>query len=145
MAVTTTLIGRDTTGGALATAAVRPSGSLAVAPPVDDESATIVMGTDDIPVTAIKPRAGLEILVTGVILTTSRDVGTNGATVDIYHAAVEGSTDTSEMVLQLVDVAKNTAVPVTAMRRRVPVGRFVLGKTNDDDCTATLLYHYEAV
>ena len=144
MAVPVMLMGRDSSGGAPAQVAVRPNGDLAVGPGADSLIKVVTLDTDDAAVEAIAPQAGKVIIVTASIVTTNRDVGVNGATIDVYYATTASSTDTANLLLQLVDFAKNSALAVAGDRIRVPEGNFVIAKTNDNNATVTLGYHYEA-
>lgn len=144
MAIPVILRGRATSTGTTAEVAVLPSGALAVGQADDDLSKSATMSVDDTPVEVIGPQAGREILVTGALISTNRDVGVNGATVDVYYVEDVTSTDTTNLLIQVVDFAKNSAVATTPISLRVPIGNYVVAKTNDNSATASLFYHYEA-
>ncbi len=131
--------------GSMAELVVRKNGA-ALTGRLDDEAALLSMTVDDTPVTdaGMHHRAGFNIVVTGVIITTGKDVGVNGANVDIYYAESVTSTDTTNVILQVVELASQLAVNATPMQIVVPPGNYVLGKTNDNSCAASVQFHYEA-
>lgn len=108
-----------------------------------DLSTTALLEADNTVVEVIAPRAGQVVVVTSIIVSTNRDVGVNGATIDIYYAEANDSTDIANLLLQLVDFPKNNAISIVSIQLRVPPGNYVLAKTNDDNATVVLFYHYE--
>ena len=141
--ITTRIRGRCLDGG-MADLVVRKNGA-ALTGRLDDEAALLSMTVDDTPVTdaGMHPRAGFNIVITGIIITTGKDVGVNGANVDIYYADSVTSTDTANAILQVVELASQLAVNATPMQIVVPPGNYVLGKTNDNSCAASVQFHYE--
>lgn len=123
-------------------ALIRPDGALSIGPAVDDETAVLELTVDDAVVIGIDPTAGSDILVTAYLVTTSRNVGVNGATVQIYYSTDKTSTSTTNTIIALNDLAKNTALPQSQLNKRVPEGNYVLGKTDDNEVTVTLDWHY---
>ena len=120
---------------------VRPDGGLMVGPPANDDVAQETLGTDDAVVIIITPKADQGIVITGMIVSTSRDVGVNGANVDIYFDGDKTQAVIANPIWQPADVAKNTTVVATPVNIEVPKGNYVLAKTDDDDVNVTLFFH----
>jgi len=51
----------------------------------------VTLTVDDTAVNLVKPQAGKKIIVTGLIVNTNRDIGVNGALIEIYEASSETS------------------------------------------------------
>ena len=143
MSQTVVIKGRSL-GGNAAQAIVRSNGALLTGPN-DDLSATVTAEVDDTTVTVVKPTHKSDIIVTGAVFSTDRGVGTNGATLEFFYDDVEGSTDVTNTLIKVVDMAKNSVVPSTPVNLRIPAGNFGLFKTNDDDATISVFYHLEGV
>ena len=142
MALPIKIQGRCLTGG-LVEAVLRSNGSLLTSV-LTDLSATATAGVDDTPVTLISPKAGQVVVVTGGLISTNRNVGNDGANVDVYYAESDTSTDTTNELIGVVDFAKNSAIATTPIVLEVPIGNYVLLKTNDNSATASLFYHFES-
>ena len=84
-----------------------------------------------------EPTAGKRFVVTGLIVATNRNVGTNGATIVFYEAVSIDTTTVAKTILQL-DMAKNQVLPIFGANFILTEGVFLNGKTDDDDVFATV-------
>lgn len=142
MTVPITLTGRNIATSDLTEAHVLVNGALHT-DSLPDTVLTGLLETDDVPVAIVPPLAGTDIIFSGVIFSTDRNVGPDGATIDFYYAESATSTDTTNIIIRVVDMAKNTVTPIVPLRIRVPKGNYALAKTNDDNATVITICHYE--
>ncbi len=84
-----------------------------------------------------KPRAGKQFVITGLIVSTSRNVGPNGANIELYEASAVDSTTVVKSVLVL-DLPKQTVVPLLDVNVILNEGAFLNGKTDDAEVKVTV-------
>lgn len=75
-------------------------------------------------------RAGERFVITGVLVNTNKDIGVNGAIVDIYEASSTSSTTIDAQILRL-NILKNDTVIFPGVFFAVTEGKFLNGKTDD--------------
>jgi len=85
-----------------------------------------------------KPKAGFKFVLTDVIADANRDIGVNGATVDIYEADADDSTTVDTQILQF-DMPKNTTKVLTSLNFiTTDEGKFINAKSDDSNVLLTL-------
>lgn len=81
-------------------------------------------------------------VVTSIILQADRDVSNSvPATVDIYEADQETDTTIAKSILRF-DLLRRDTVIITPTNIKITEGRFLSGKTSDDDILATVSGYY---
>ena len=85
-----------------------------------------------------EPTAGKRFVVTGLIVSTTRNVGVNGASIVFYEASAVDSITVDETVLEL-DMAKSEILPITGTNFILNEGVFLNGKTDDAEVLATIM------
>ena len=90
------------------------------------------------------PRAGEKFIVTGVIVNTDRNIGVNGALIDIYEAVSASTTDIAESIIS-IDQAKSVTSALLPLFSEVTEGRWVNGKTDDNNVHVTVFGYYVKV
>lgn len=84
-------------------------------------------------------------VITSVILQANKNVNaTTGQIVDIYEAT-NASTTTIDKSLFEFEMIKNDRLVISGLRIKTTEGKFINGKTEDDDILATLSGYYVSV
>lgn len=117
---------------------VSPNGELAIAPLQYSTNKFNNMNVVDTAFNFQKPIAGKQFVITGLIISTSRTVGVNGATIEIYEADSIDSTSVDKTILR-VDMIKNQILPLSDLNSITTEGKFLNGKTDDIDVLVTIL------
>ncbi len=116
---------------------ISPQGELFVRQLKFGESQFQSLDTIDTAFNFFKPMALERFVVTGVIINTNKDVGVNGAIVDVYEADSETSTTIDKQLFK-INMLKNDSLPITNILLGVTEGKFVNGKTDDAIVNITL-------
>jgi len=101
----------------------------------------ITLVSDNVAITIVKPRSGERMIITGLIINTNRDVGVNGAVVEIYESAAENSTVVSKAILSF-DVPKSSSVVTSPILIETSAGVYVNAKADDSEVNVTLLCYF---
>jgi len=88
----------------------------------------------------IEPQQDRSIVITDIIISADRNVGVNGADVEIYEAAA-ADTATVDITILEVDMVKQTQLGLTGLNLLVPEGKFVNAKTNDVNVLVTIMFY----
>ena len=116
--------------------------ALAVGPAKPSAAYNATLGVDDTPVTIVEGKGGQSFCITGIILTGNKNIATGtDATVDIFEATADDLTTSLSSILT-IPVARSAQTVITGILMRIPTGRFVIGKTSDDDVFVTVLGFY---
>lgn len=99
------------------------------------------MDTVDTAFNFFKPRAGERFVITSILINTNKDIGVNGATVDIYEASSDSSTSIDKQLLRIIPL-KNETIVATGAFVAVNEGKFLNGKTDDATVNVTLGGYY---
>lgn len=134
MATPVTIIGP---GPARNEARVTPLGQLVTAPLEYSDTKFNNMDLVDTAYNFHKPTAGKRFVITGMLVSTNRSVGANGAIIEFYEASAVDSTTVDKTILRL-DMVKNDKLPITGVNFILTEGVFLNGKTDDDDVLATI-------
>ena len=81
-------------------------GSLIVGPEKPSETKFLQLDTINTPFNFFKPIAGISLCITGFIINADRNVGVNGATVEIYESDAVDSLTVIEPILKLISTNK---------------------------------------
>ena len=91
----------------------------------------------------IEPRQNHKIVITDILLYANKNVGASDATVTIYTSDVGPSTTTVKETVLETEMVKQTARDLTGLNLLIDKpGRWVNGKTDDDDIFCSLVYYY---
>ena len=82
-------------------------------------------------------KAHQKFIVTGALINTNKDVGVNGAIIDLYEASSATSTTIDTQVARL-NLLKNQVVALPSIFFGVTEGKFVNGKTDDATVNITV-------
>jgi len=80
-------------------------------------------------------------VIVGLILNTNKDIGVNGAIIDIYEANTNDSTTIDKQILKL-NLLKNQTTTVIPILFGVTEGKFVNGKTDDTIVNVSIVGYY---
>ncbi len=83
------------------------------------------------------PKAGKRFVITGFIVSMSRNIGVNGANIEFYEASAIGSIVVGKSILRL-DMSKNQALPIFGGNFILTEGAFLNVKTDDADVLVTI-------
>ena len=120
---------------------VTPNGELVIAPLEYSGSTFQNMNVVDTAFNFHLPTSGKRLVVTGLVISTDRNVGVNGAVIEFYEADSATSTTVDKTALR-VDMAKNDILDIMGMNSIVAEGKFLNGKTDDANVLATI-FGYE--
>tara|TARA_S200002703_G_scaffold60869_1_gene52742 strand:- start:225 stop:662 length:438 start_codon:yes stop_codon:yes gene_type:complete len=91
----------------------------------------------------VPPRHQQEhIIITGIVLTANKNVGTSDARVILYCNGEGPTSRTQEIVLVETEIAKNDTFTLNPVAIEILPGKWVNVETDDDDIFVTLLYYY---
>jgi len=102
----------------------------------------ITLIADDTALTIITPRAGERMIITGLIVNTDRNIGVNGAAVQIYESDGEDSSVASTAILSF-DIPKSTTVVTSPLLIETTQGKFINAISDDSSVNVTLLCYFE--
>ena len=121
-------------------ARVSEFGQLAIAPLAYSEPSFKKLDVINTAFNFIEPQHGHQIVITDIILTANKAVGTNDATIDIYEAdAVDTAVITKEIIE--LEMIKQSNLVLTGLNLLVPKGLWVNAKTNDNDIFVTIMFY----
>lgn len=87
------------------------------------------------------PVTNRRIVITDIIISADKNVGVNGALIDIYCASSAASTTIQDEILT-VQLSTKTALPITGLNLVIPSGFWINGKTDDNNIFLTLGGYY---
>jgi hypothetical protein len=118
--------------------------ALAVNPPHPSLSFNAELGTDDVPVNVIPAKANHAFCLTGIFLTSNKNVDPNtAATVQIYTGDSE-TTAASDALTTILSapVPKNDQRDYNPILVEAEEGKWINGVTSDDDVFVTIMGYY---
>jgi hypothetical protein len=128
----------DGRGGTRNKVAVTPRGQLVVAP-IDFSSTTYnTMTVNDQAYNYVTPVRNRQFIITGIIVSGDRNVGTGGSEVEIYEATAVDSTVVSNGLFQFT-VGKNITLPITGLNVITNPGTWINAKMDDNNVNLTIL------
>ena len=128
----------DSTGTNCA-AAVTSLGQLVVAPVSYDDTQYMELAEDDTAYNFYEPQPNKQFVVTGFVLKADKQVsGTVDADVILYEADEADTTDVTKVLFQAAMV-QGDLITMTPLNILVNEGKFINGKTTDDDIHVTIM------
>jgi len=121
-------------------AEVSPQGEL-ITRPAQYSTAIKKQITDSNAVNFFKPQASKKLIVTGMIVNTDRNVGVNGALIEVYEASAEDSTTIVTSIIT-IDQVKNITSPLVPLLIETAEGSFINGKADDFNVNITVLGYF---
>jgi len=105
------------------------------------KASKVTLTVDNTAVNLVKPLAGKKVIVTGLIVNTNRDIGVNGALIEIYEASDEGAETVDDAIMSF-DLTKNQSVVTAPILIETTEGKFINAKASDSDVNVTLLSYF---
>jgi len=103
----------------------------------------ITLVADDVAITIVKPRAGENMIITGFIVNTAKNIQ-GDVTVQIYESAGEDSSVVSKAIMSF-DMIKNQNIVTAPILIQTTEGTFINAIADDSDVNVTLLCYFEKV
>ncbi len=119
---------------------VTESGELAIAPLHYSNPVFQFMDLVDTAYNFFRPRAGEQLIITGMSAFANRNVTTQ-TQVDIYEASSASSLTIVKQIRQ-IDLAKLDNSPESGLNYITSTGAFINGKCDDDDVSLTISGYY---
>ena len=124
------------------TVKITKSGELVVAPLSYDETVFQELAEINTAYNFYEPLPNKQFVMTSVLAYGDKQVGTStNATVIIYEASDIGTITVDKVLLQF-EIGRDQAIPISALRTLVNVGKWVNAKTDDDDVHMTIMGYY---
>jgi len=123
--------------GSLSRARVNPTGALVTGPLSFSDTTFVEFAVADSAYSLVEPLAGQQFVITGLVLGADKDVGVDGAIVEIYEASSNNTTTVDKTLFQ-TSVPQKDNVALFGLNFLVNEGKFVNGKTDDDDIHTTI-------
>ena len=121
-------------------ARVSEFGQLAVAPLAYSKPSFKKLTVVNTAYSFIAPEEGHQIVITDIILTANKAVGTNDATIDIYEAESPTTTVITTSIIEL-EMIKQSNLVLTGLNLLIPQGLWVNAKTDDNDVFVTIMFY----
>jgi len=102
------------------------------------------LNVDDQGFTVVGPRANEKFIVTSLIVNTNRDIGVNGALIEIYEASSENSATIDSGNISF-DLIKNQTVIAPQLLIETLEGKFLNAKASDSIVNVTILGYFVKV
>lgn len=94
----------------------------------------------DTPVNFIEPEANHQIVITDIILSTDRNIGANGAIVQLYCSDAPDSSTVNSSILN-IEMLKNTSRDLIGLNFLIASGFWVNAITDDNNVQITVGYY----
>jgi len=104
-------------------------------------SSKVTLTVDNTAVNLVKPRAGEKVIITGLIVNTNRDIGVNGALIEIFEtsSATSGTVDTPIVSFDLIKNQTTVTAPILV---ETTEGKFINAKADDSEVNVTLFSYF---
>ena len=122
------------------TARVTQFGQLVTSPIAYSIPVVNSLTIDDTPVNFIEPEANHQIVITDIILSTDRNVGANGAIVQLYCSDAPDSATVNSSILN-IEMLKNTSRDLIGLNFLINSGFWVNAVTDDNNVQITVGYY----
>lgn len=97
------------------------------------------------PVLLVSPLANHDLIVSGWIISTNRNVGAGETVVSIYEGATNVTGTIDRLIFQAELPASVNPPPATGLNIITTAGKHILVKVSDTDVCITLLYYHTPV
>jgi len=104
----------------------------------------ITLVANDTAITIVNPRSGERMVITGLIVNTNRDIGVNGAVIQIYESDEEDSSVVFKAILSF-DIPKSTTIVTSPVLIETTQGKFINAISDDVNVNVTLLCYFERI
>jgi hypothetical protein len=94
------------------------------------------------PVNVVVPRTGRIFVITAIVLSGDRGIGSNGAVVDLYESDISGTDATVETQIIQDEIAKQTRLVLTNLYITTRPGRWINVKADDVQVRANVAGFY---
>ena len=121
-------------------ARVTEFGQLVVSPIAYSTPVSGSLSVDNTPVNFVEPSSGHQIVITDIILTSDKNVGNDGAIVQVYSSAAIDSAVVDTGVLS-IEMLKNTSRDLIGLNFIVGEGLWVNAITDDNNIQVTVGYY----
>lgn len=129
-------------GGNGEKAIVNSSGQLITSPIHYSSTVFIDMDVINTPYNVLPPKSGLNVVITGLVISANRNVGNDGANVVLYTATAPDELTVVDTILQ-GEIAKSKTIPLTPLNLIIDSDAYwINAKTDDDDVFLTVMYYY---
>jgi len=128
----------DGRGGSRNRVAVTPRGQIVVAPIDFSTSSFNAMTVNNQAYNFAKPVTGKQYVITDIIVSADKSVGTSGAEVQIYEAQAVGTATIDNSLFQFT-ITKNTTEAITGLNVITNAGVWINAKMDDNNVNLTLL------
>jgi len=123
-------------------ARVTQFGQLVTAPIAYSVPVTDTLVIVDTAYNYIEPEASHQIVITDIVLTADKSVGTGGASVQVYCAsAIDSTTVLNDGGVLDIEMLKNTSRDLIGLNFLVTEGFWVNAKTDDNNIQLTIGYY----
>ncbi len=122
---------------------VTSNGELIVRPNFSD-SYKVALTSDGVAVNVVPPIEGKNFIITAISVTSDKNVGVNGATIELYEATAPTSTVQTKPVFEF-NVLKSTTTATTPILLKVTAGVYLNAETDDNNASITVLGYYNDV
>lgn len=127
--------------GTPAFAKVTTRGQLITSPLDFSIASSVKLEEDDTAYNLVAPVEGQQIVITDILLYANKNVGVGDATVDVYEAVADDTTDVLTVIVQ-TEMLKQTNRDFTGLNLITSEGSFINAKTDDDDVFVTIMCYY---
>lgn len=119
--------------------AVSESGELIVGPVAHSRPVSITQAAG-VAKNFFSPVPGKQYVVTDILIATNKDIGVDGAVVQIYEADTAASTSPTKTLLT-AQILKNDKMVLTGLQWEVTEGAHINATTDDDTVYVTIAAH----
>lgn len=123
---------------------VSENGELITRPFDYSESSFRLMDTVDIAYNFQEPRPSQNFIITGLVVQANREVAVAGGNVIFYEANAADTTVATKTIFTF-DLPRQDSEVITGVEIKVGTGKYLNGKTDDDDMLATFFGYYVPV
>jgi len=131
----------DGRGGTIKKVRVTPRGQLVTAPLDFSEPHFNEMAVDNQVYNFVEPIANKQFVITGILINGARDVGNNGAVIEIYQAEAIDSAIATKTVITM-DIARSSALAMTNLNTIMSPGLWLNASTADNTVFLTILGYF---
>lgn len=129
----------DSTGKSYG-AKVTSRGQLVVAPLSFSDAYSELLDTDNSIVNIVPADSGNQFVITAIIASGNKNVGTDGSFVEIFEADSDGG-DSEKELFDFI-IARNANLPVTPLNLITNEGKWINARCDDDDVYLTICGYY---
>jgi hypothetical protein len=123
-------------------AAITERGELAVGPRKASTFYTATASVNNTAVNVVAPKSGMIFIITTIVLSGDRNIGANGAIVDLFENDIGPTDGTVDTQIYQDEIAKQTRAVLTGLYIAVPAGKWVNVKADDVNVRANIAGFY---